>query len=550
MKTKLLSVCFLGVVLFLAASPGLFGQSGSNTLFVEAEDFNFSEDGVTGGLHANFGDPDCSLLGKGGVFGVDYFDLNANEQPEYRAPTGVGTRLSTGDYTRGDHTVTCDYIVGWNDVGDWYNYTRDFGAPVRYNVYARIASGGASMNAQLARIISDPTQPNQSTEVLGTFAAPPTGGWDLFQDVPLRDGMSNLASVRLSGLTTLRFTILPGNLDFNYLAFVRADPQELPVRVTSVDPPANSDYARAPRIKAVVTDGDSVQVVATSIRLVFDGADVTASSTIVDTESGAEVSYQAPEGSPIGTVHTVRVEWTDNSPTPRQDSFTWNYTEGIYNPEKNLFIESEDFDTGSGQAIPSFGEIPFNAKGLYNGLGATTGIDFNDAGNPEADEYRFGEVPNVGMIPVNDFFPGSARPRPGFGLVPDYKIGWLFPEDWYNYTRNYGGGGLYEIYLRASCGDFSGEFSCRLDLIDDPVSPTPLVTSLGKFRGGFTGGWDVFAFTPLRNVDGEIARVRLEGVRTLRFTSEGNPADLNYLMLRPLDEPLTLTGAVSQKSHG
>jgi hypothetical protein len=86
---------------------------------------------------------------------------------------------------------------------------------------------------------------------------------------------------------------------------------------------------------------------------------------------------------------------------------------GNLQPRKKPLYRFEDFDTDSGQALPSFGGILFNAKGLYNGLGATTGIDFNDAGNPEADEYRLGEVPNVGMIPVNDFFPGRRWSAPG-----------------------------------------------------------------------------------------------------------------------------------------
>jgi hypothetical protein len=516
------------------AAPGE-PNIGTNALFIEAEDFNYSDDGITGGLHANFGDPDCSLAGKDAVLGVDYFDVfDQNDSPEYRAPTGVATRPETNDSARGNRTITCDYIVGWNFEGNWYNYTRDFGPWTRYHVYARIASGGAPMNAELARIHGDHTGTNQTKEVLGTFASPPTGDWNVFHYVPLRDDQGNFASVRLDGLTTLRFTILPGTLDFNYLVFVKADIQEAPTRLTSVEPRANSDYARAPLIMATLTDGDIARVVPSSIKLTFDGTDVTAFSTIVDPDSGAEISYQSPAGSPAGTVHTVRVEWADDSPTPRMESFTWNYTEGIYNADKNLFIEMEDFNTASGQAFPSFGRLPFNTKGLYNTLGATTGIDFNDSGNPEADAYRHGEVPNVGMIPVDDAYRGGAGPRPGFEAVPDYKIGWADPNaDWYNYTRNYRRGGTYEIYLRASHGDIFATIGGRLELIDDPASATPGKTLLGTFHAPATGDWNVFTFVPLRDANGEIVRVPLHGVRTLRFTVEAAFADLNYLMLSP-----------------
>jgi len=507
----------------------------AGALFIEAEDFNYSDDGITGRLHANFGDPDCSLLGKDAVPLMDYFEVfDSNLSPEYRAPTGVETRPEPGDSARGDRTITCDYVVGWNDDGDWYNYTRDFGASTRYNVFARLASGGADMNAELARITFDPTGTNQTKEVLGTFASPPTGGWTVFHDIPLRDSEGNLVSVRLEGLTTLRFTVRPGTLDFNYLVFVPAEVQEAPTRVTSIEPRANSDYARAPLILATLVDGDIARVVPSSIKLTFDGADVTAFSTIVDTDSGAQISYQAPEGSPTGTVHTVRLDWMDDSPTPRMESFTWNYTEGIYNADKNLFIEIEDFNTASGLAFPSFGRVPFNTKGLYNTLGATTGIDFNDSGNFEADAYRNGEVPNVGMITVDDAYRGGAGPRPGFETVADYRIGWADANaDWYNYTRNYRGRGTYEIYLRASHGDIFATIGGRLELIDDPASATPQKTLLGTFSAPATGDWNAFTFVPLRNANGEKVRVRLQGVRTLRFTVESSFTDLNYLMLCP-----------------
>src|SRR5204862_340298 len=121
-------------------------KSGAGTLFIEAEDFNYSDDGVNGGLHANFGDPDCSLMGKQAIEGVDYHGIGDNAGQVYRSPTTVaaGKLNEPGESERGDHTLTCNYIVGWNDAGEWRNYTRDFGASRFYNVYARMASGDAT----------------------------------------------------------------------------------------------------------------------------------------------------------------------------------------------------------------------------------------------------------------------------------------------------------------------------------------------------------------------------------------------------------------------
>ena len=206
-----------------------------NTLFIEAEDFNYSNDGIAGGLYPRFADTNCSLVGKDAILGVDSFEVNdgndSNAIPAYRTPTGVeAAKPDTNGLIRGDRTVNCNYIVGWNDVGDWYNYTRDFGPPARYNVYARLSSGSNAENAELARINGGTTTTNQTKEVLGTFSSPPTGNWDIYHYVPLRDTAGNLVSVLLSGLNTFRFTVLPGSLDFDYLALVKADPPILLLR--------------------------------------------------------------------------------------------------------------------------------------------------------------------------------------------------------------------------------------------------------------------------------------------------------------------------------
>jgi len=516
-------------------------KSGTNTLFIEAEDFNYTDDGVTGGLHANFGDPDCPTQNKDGILGVDYFELNdvndGGAVPAYRPATGVeAAKPGTDGFARGDRTITCTYIIGWTDNGDWYNYTRDFGARRRYNVYGRLASGGGNESGRLERVTSDPALPGQTVELLGQFNSPPTGNWDTFHWVPMRDAQGNLANLRLEGLQTLRYTKQPVDSDINYLAFVAADIPFVAASLASFDPPADATYPRAPRITATIRNEDS-SVVPGTIRLFFDAADVTASSTVTPTASGATITFQTPTGSPTGTVHSVRVQWGDDQPTPLVQNFNWQYREGIYNAESNLFIEVEDFNTASGDFFPSKPGVPFGQKGLYNGLGATTGTDFNDSGNPEPESnlYRTIESPNVGMATLGDANRTGAGPRPGFETISDYKIGWTNPgTDWYNYTRDFGVGGTYNIYLRASHGDGAATIGGRLDHLDDPVSPTPVITPLGNFRAPATGNWDGFIFIPLKDTtSGDVVVLPLTGVQTLRYSVEANGGDVNYLMFVP-----------------
>jgi hypothetical protein len=323
---------------------------------------------------------------------------------------------------------------------------------------------------------------------------------------------------------------------------VESDVPTLTPTVAMVEPRPDSDYARAPKITAVLQDQDS-RVVASSLKLFFNGANVTASSTITDTAAGAMIEYQAPNGSPQGVMHAVRVDWMDDQATPAPGSFNWNYREGIYNAEQNLFIELEDFNTDNGMYLPSNVGHPFNEKGQYNGLAAVHDVDYHlAASNPDSPLYRVLSPPN-GIVNLDDSYRTGAGPRPGFDMVPDYKVGWADPGDWYNYTRNYGAGGFYNIFLRASHGDppAMSTIGGRVELVDDATTMTQNTTSLGNFRAPATGNWDGFTFIPLRAPEGNVALVPLNGVKTLRYTVEANGGDVNYLMLCPVCPGVTIS---------
>jgi hypothetical protein len=129
--------------------------------------------------------------------------------------------VSHYDTARGDVTLTTNYKVGWNDSGDWYNYTRVFPENT-YFVIASLSSGGSPNAASLSEVTAGATTANQTVTKLGEFTSPASAGWDTFINVPLKDAAGALAKVSLSGERTVRFTVLPGNLDFSYLAFVPA----------------------------------------------------------------------------------------------------------------------------------------------------------------------------------------------------------------------------------------------------------------------------------------------------------------------------------------
>ncbi len=234
--TVTITVSYQDSSTFSASFPVTILPSGPGNFFIEAEDFDSG-----GGQHQVSTDTMPYLggayNGTGAVHGVDYFQVSADppESDGYRAGevpnVGIG---GSSDSNRGAFNLTANYKVGWNSTGDWYNYTRNFPAG-SYNVYARLASGGADEHAQLSAVTSGAGTASQTTISLGNFNGPASGSWDTFGFVPLKTDSGALAAVNLSGLRTLRFTVLPGNLDCNYLAFVpAAAPSGSPPTLVSV----------------------------------------------------------------------------------------------------------------------------------------------------------------------------------------------------------------------------------------------------------------------------------------------------------------------------
>ena len=503
----------------------------SDTLFVEAEDFNFSDDdGATNpGQHPEFGDANGSLLGKNGMADVDYHDPGGNEQKVYRALTGVAAgKLGTDFAQRGLGVNNSSYIVGWNDAGDWFNYTRTFPAGngpvagVRYNIYGRFASGGADEHGKLDLVTSDPTAGDQTVEPLGNFDATATHNWDLFHSVPLRNSSGELVSVRLNGSTTVRLTVLPGNIDINYLAFVPADLQVIKSTLVSAAPAKGTYVTHAPEIKVVLHDEDS-KVKASSIRLTVDGVNVTGTATITDTDNGAEIRYnEAVVIIPIN--HNATIEWADEGVAGTQ-TYSWSWGEA-YNTD-NLFIEAEDFNHDGGQSFAD----DFSNKGLYDGLSGTHLVDYaQPGGGNDSDKYRKTESPNVNITEINDANRTGAGDRLGFDTISDFKIGWNDVGDWYNYTRNFPKG-KYHPYARLSSGgaDIHADLS---RVTSDPTQGDQKTVSLGTFDASATGNWDGFVFVPLRK-NGEEVTLDLDGPITLRLSVLPGNFDYNYMMFVP-----------------
>ena len=219
---------------------------------IEAEDFNFGG-GQTlpeaevkpngGGLFA----------GKDGLPGIDFhlvsqsspnpldfgnayrngwaeFGVVMGEPPTAPEPLGnvdIIPLSSAINLTRPDYEMIENYKVGWNDPGEWYQYTREFDPLGNYSfgAVAIVARDGLRTNrfsAVLELVTGDPTQTNAAARVVGEISGDGTGGWESFDYVPFRvPGGTEPASFRLKGKATVRYRVTEGDADLDALLFYR-----------------------------------------------------------------------------------------------------------------------------------------------------------------------------------------------------------------------------------------------------------------------------------------------------------------------------------------
>jgi hypothetical protein len=178
-------------------------------------------------------------------------------------------------------------------------------------------------------------------------------------------------------------------------------------------------------------------------------------------------------------------------------------------------IEAEDFNRDSGQF--SANPVP----GDYAGYGGTEGIDAHDNNLAEG---QFG-YRSSGMQTETT---GDKQRQVFIDLGwADYNVGWTSGGEWGNYTRTFPAG-VYNVYIRAARGN-GGNGSATMALVtSDPTQPgQTLGANLGTFAVASTGNWQSYAWSPMTDGGGALAKVTLSGQQTVRFTT-GDGYNVNY----------------------
>jgi hypothetical protein len=550
-------------------------------LVIEAEDFNFNsgqfiDTPANGGLALYAAEP---LLGTSEV--------------DYQKVLGSGSQGANGSYYRSSDVIINGYAspgngweqkyrvaaangdttdvpveVGYNSVNDWLDYTRTFGsggsAPAgTYTVWSRLATvgGGAALN--FYQITGDRTQPNQSSNLLGTFSFT-DNGWNTYAYVPLLDAYGNLISVSLSGVQTLRSTVV-GNPNIDFYMLMPSPPVLTPA-LQYAYPDGLHPFEPTNHLTFTVGPANGASIASSGIALVLNGVDVSSGLSLTPSGNSWIASYpiksNAVYSAVINVTNTAALfsSFPISFDTFNVNSYQWEAVDYDFSTNDGtvwiggLFIDNPvpTCDITASQtgtfATNSYFGYPTDLTQVNdpNGYGAVAqqGIDiyFPDTQPITSDYYR---ADGVGTQPTADYL----RPKflaarqhfsdPNIGVL---NIGYYNGGNWLNYTRHYPTN-TFNVWGRLAGG--GGAFSgTTLSLVTSGVGTANQTSNvLGTFSDPNAVGWQAWHWIPLLDANGNMAVVSLGGKATLKVTS-GNNLNTEFFMLVPAPLPVQLTASL------
>jgi fibronectin type 3 domain-containing protein len=493
---------------------------------------------------------------------------------------GTGTEQKFLIAAANGDTTDIEVEVGYNSVGNWLDFTRTYGsgtpgvgvsAPAgTYNIWVYEATDGSGAQDSMSLVTPSPvTSSTQTNTAIGTFSLT-DGGWNTFEYVPCVDNYGNLVSVNLSGVATLRDTIV-GNPNIGFYMLTPVTPVLTPGLQYSY-PDGLHPFEPTNHFTFTVGPNNGAAIASSGISLVLNGVNVTPELTL--TKSGTSWVGSYPIAS--NAVYSGTLSITNTAaPAPLYtvinlgfDTFSisnyqWEANDYDFSTNNGtvwisgLFIDNPiptcdvvNYAAGDYFATNSYFGYPtgFTPGKDPQGKGAVAqqGIDINFANDGEGAANEIYRADGVGAVLAPDYV------RPKFlaeqavysdpNIIP-INIGYYNGGDWMNYTRHYPTN-TYNIWgrLAGGAGPFSGT---TLSMVTSGVgTANQTVTVLGSFTDPNPIGWETFQWIPLLNANGTPVIVSLGGLATLRVTSGGN-IDPEFYMLTPTTTPIQLTAALA-----
>jgi hypothetical protein len=374
--------------------------------------------------------------------------------------------------------------------------------------------------------------------------------------VPLTDTFGNKVILNLpfGGANTLQ--LLSGNgagaggiVNFVDFILVPAGSGFPPVinnlSPNNINPPINTNiFLNVTNITFSVSSQFST-VASNNIHALVNGVDITSGATFTGNNTSWNVSIPCPQNQLINLViNATDATGASNSVSETFDTFSQN----------NYMIEAVDFNFNSGQFIDS----PVPTAGLFvatnsyydGGINmnnaAVQGVDYNGGIDDTTGNEKWNYRPldqNVGQEVTADFLRNKFINADGAGdNAQDYDIGFWNGGFWENYTRTFPTN-TYNVYSRMAGGN--GPFSgTTLSLVTGATTPTQSTQLLGSFADANAAGWTTWHWVPMRDGSGNLSKVSLGGVQTVRATS-GNNANAHFFMFVAVVAPVQLGASIS-----
>lgn len=273
----------------------------------------------------------------------------------------------------------------------------------------------------------------------------------------------------------------------------------LPLNMIFADPNEGLTF------KATSPSGFTINT--SGIKLVVNGIDVSSALTVAGIASSKTVGYF---GLQSNQTYNATITVTDASGFSASTTSFFQTTWAGLAPVVYLW-EAEDYDFEGGKYInqPELCSAAGNPN-CYFGKAGIEGVDFHGGSGGATRLYR----------PDDPIPTGVAGDMLRKSLVTagrlDYRIDPFMGGEWLNYTRDWPAG-TYWVSARLATGEgLSGTITLS------QVNPDSSTTDLGTFTIESGQGWTAYENVLLRDTNGNITTVTLNGKATLRVTSGGN----------------------------
>jgi hypothetical protein len=287
--------------------------------------------------------------------------------------------------------------------------------------------------------------------------------------------------------------------------------------------PNGAALMQATNAFAFTADSTTTPINASGIQVTVNGVDVSANLAITGSSMSKNVLYS---GITSNRTYTVGIQVADANGLIVTKTVTFD----TFSPSYYTW-EAEDWDYNGGLFIDN------PQTDAYFGLGSVAGVDYLETStgtNAASWAYRpWVDVP----VPQTEITADVKRAQ--YANTNDYDIGWFDAGEWLNYTRTFPSG-LFNVYARMAS---PGSSTLNLSRVTSGLGTTNQTTvSLGNFAQENGLGWSSFSWVPLTDASGNLVKLTLGGVATLRATSGGN-ANFQFCMLVPADTNApTITG--------